>query len=95
MLKPHHRVVPQEPVPGHHRDDLRHPRWSVGDAVHPSRRDPRPLRRPGHHLHRVPGQAPQVVEDQITYPVSSKMLSVPFAKVVRGYSFFGFSVSST
>jgi Cu(I)/Ag(I) efflux system membrane protein CusA/SilA len=37
------------------------------------------------------GQAPQVVEDQITYPVSSKMLSVPFAKVVRGYSFFGFS----
>jgi Cu(I)/Ag(I) efflux system membrane protein CusA/SilA len=38
-----------------------------------------------------PGQAPQVVEDQITYPVSSKMLSVPFAKVVRGYSFFGFS----
>jgi len=38
-----------------------------------------------------PGQAPQVVEDQITFPVSSKMLSVPFAKVVRGYSFFGFS----
>jgi Cu(I)/Ag(I) efflux system membrane protein CusA/SilA len=38
-----------------------------------------------------PGQAPQVVEDQITYPVSSKMLSVPFAEVVRGYSFFGFS----
>ncbi|MEJ2580064.1 MAG: CusA/CzcA family heavy metal efflux RND transporter [Acidobacteriota bacterium] len=38
-----------------------------------------------------PGQAPQVVEDQITYPISSKMLAVPFAKVVRGYSFFGFS----
>ncbi|MCG6947505.1 MAG: CusA/CzcA family heavy metal efflux RND transporter [Acidobacteria bacterium] len=38
-----------------------------------------------------PGQAPQVVEDQITYPIASKMLSVPFAKVVRGYSFFGFS----
>ena len=37
------------------------------------------------------GQAPQVVEDQVTYPISSKMLSVPFAKVVRGYSFFGFS----
>ena len=37
------------------------------------------------------GQAPQVVEDQVTYPLSSKMLSVPFAKVVRGYSFFGFS----
>jgi Cu(I)/Ag(I) efflux system membrane protein CusA/SilA len=38
-----------------------------------------------------PGQAPQVVEDQVTYPLTSKMLAVPFAKVVRGYSFFGFS----
>ncbi len=37
------------------------------------------------------GQAPQVVEDQVTYPITSKMLAVPFAKVVRGYSFFGFS----
>jgi Cu(I)/Ag(I) efflux system membrane protein CusA/SilA len=40
---------------------------------------------------KFPGQAPQVVEDQVTYPISSKMLSVPHAKVVRGYSFFGFS----
>ena len=38
-----------------------------------------------------PGQAPQVVEDQVTYPITSKMLSVPFARDVRGYSFFGFS----
>ena len=38
-----------------------------------------------------PGQAPKVVEDQITYPLTTKMLSVPFAKVVRGYSFFGYS----
>ena len=38
-----------------------------------------------------PGQAPQVVEDQITYPLTTAMLSVPFAKVVRGYSFFGYS----
>ncbi len=38
-----------------------------------------------------PGQAPQVVEDQVTYPLTTAMLSVPFAKVVRGYSFFGFS----
>jgi len=38
-----------------------------------------------------PGQAPQVVEDQVTYPLTTKMLSVPFAKTVRGYSFFGFS----
>src|SRR5210317_1904783 len=37
------------------------------------------------------GQAPQVVEDQVTYPLTSAMLAVPFAKVVRGYSFFGFS----
>jgi len=39
-----------------------------------------------------PGQAPQVVEDQITYPLTTAMLSVPYAKVVRGYSFFGFSL---
>jgi Cu(I)/Ag(I) efflux system membrane protein CusA/SilA len=38
-----------------------------------------------------PGQAPQVVEDQVTYPLSTAMLAVPYAKVVRGYSFFGFS----
>ncbi len=38
-----------------------------------------------------PGQAPQTVEDQITYPITTQMLAVPFAKVVRGYSFFGFS----
>jgi Cu(I)/Ag(I) efflux system membrane protein CusA/SilA len=38
-----------------------------------------------------PGQAPQVVEDQVTYPVTTQMLAVPFAKVVRGYSFFGLS----
>jgi Cu(I)/Ag(I) efflux system membrane protein CusA/SilA len=38
-----------------------------------------------------PGQAPQVVEDQVTYPLTTAMLSVPGAKVVRGYSFFGFS----
>ena len=37
------------------------------------------------------GQAPQVVEDQITYPLTTAMLSVPYAKVVRGYSFFGIS----
>ncbi len=36
-----------------------------------------------------PGQAPQVVQDQVTYPLTTAMLSVPFAKAVRGYSFFG------
>jgi Cu(I)/Ag(I) efflux system membrane protein CusA/SilA len=38
-----------------------------------------------------PGQAPQVVEEQVTYPLTSKMLAVPYARDVRGYSFFGFS----
>ncbi len=38
-----------------------------------------------------PGQAPQVVEDQITYPLTSAMLGVPRSRVVRGYSFFGAS----
>ena len=37
------------------------------------------------------GQAPQVVEDQVTYPLSTAMLAVPYAEVVRGYSFFGLS----
>lgn len=36
-----------------------------------------------------PGQAPQVVQDQVTYPLSTAMLSVPKAKTVRGFSFFG------
>src|SRR6516162_10145328 len=38
-----------------------------------------------------PGQAPQIVQDQVTYPITTKMLSVPRAKTVRGYSFYGFS----
>ncbi|AUJ71846.1 efflux RND transporter permease subunit [Pseudoalteromonas sp. NC201] len=36
-----------------------------------------------------PGQAPQVVQDQVTFPLTTAMLSVPGAKTVRGYSFFG------
>ncbi len=39
-----------------------------------------------------PGQSPQVVEDQITTPLSTALLSVPYARDVRGYSFFGFSM---
>jgi len=38
-----------------------------------------------------PGQAPQVVEDQVTYPLTTAMLSVPKSRVVRGFSFFGAS----
>src|SRR3954464_9116652 len=37
------------------------------------------------------GQAPQIMQDQVTYPITTKMRSVPKAKVVRGYSFYGFS----
>src|SRR2546423_9619987 len=38
-----------------------------------------------------PGQAPQVVEDQVTYPLTTAMLSVPKSRVVRGFSSFGVS----
>ena len=38
-----------------------------------------------------PGQAPQIIEDQVTYPLTTSMLAVPRAKVVRGYSMFGSS----
>ena len=40
---------------------------------------------------KYPGQAPQIVEDQVTYPLTTAMLAVPYAKVVRGYSMFGTS----
>ena len=39
----------------------------------------------------VPGQAPQVVEDQVTYPLTSALLTVPESRAVRGFSFFGVS----
>jgi copper/silver efflux system protein len=42
-----------------------------------------------------PGQAPRIVENQITYPLTTTMLSVPGAKTVRGYSFFGDSFVSS
>lgn len=40
-----------------------------------------------------PGQAPQLVQDQVTYPITTKMLSVPGARTVRGYSFYGYSLA--
>ncbi len=39
-----------------------------------------------------PGQSPTVVQDQVTYPLTSSLISLPHAKVVRGYSYFGFSL---
>ncbi len=41
---------------------------------------------------KFPGQSPRTVEDQITYPLTTQLVSVPFSKVVRGYSFFGYSL---
>ena len=38
------------------------------------------------------GQSPRIVEDQVTYPLTTAMVSVPGSKVVRGYSFFGYSL---
>ena len=39
----------------------------------------------------MPGQAPQVVEDQVTYPLTTALLAVPRSRAVRGFSFFGVS----
>src|SRR5512138_1997000 len=39
-----------------------------------------------------PGQSPRIVEDQVTYPLTTQLVSVPSSKVVRGYSFFGYSL---
>ena len=61
--------------------------WSVGktplDAI-PDLSDVQVIIRTSY-----PGQAPQIVENQITYPLTTTMLSVPGVKTVRGYSFFG------
>ena len=38
------------------------------------------------------GQSPRIVEDQVTYPLTASLVSVPGARVVRGYSFFGYSL---
>lgn len=39
-----------------------------------------------------PGQSPRIVEDQVTYPLTTALVSVPGSKAVRGYSFFGYSL---
>ena len=41
---------------------------------------------------KFPGQSPRTIEDQITYPLTTQLVSVPYSKVVRGYSFFGYSL---
>lgn len=41
---------------------------------------------------KFPGQSPRTIEDQVTYPLTTQLVSVPYSKVVRGYSFFGYSL---
>jgi Cu/Ag efflux pump CusA len=93
MLNAHHRLVGAQPLP----------RRDPGHAVHHAGRHHAMLRKtPLDALPDLsdvqvivyteyPGQAPQVVEDQVTYPLTTAMLSVPKSKVVRGFSFFGAS----
>lgn len=47
------------------------------------------VRRAGDCPRHLPGKAPQVIEDQVTYPLTTTLLSVPGAKTVRGFSMFG------
>ena len=66
------------------------PAWGLWSLLtHAPGRDTRSVRRAGHHPHDLSGQAPQIVENQVTYPLTTTMLSVPGAKTVRGYSMFG------
>ncbi len=55
----------------------------------PGRCAARPVRRTGDRTPSYPGQAPRLVEDQVTYPLTTALLSVPGATNVRGYSFYG------
>jgi hypothetical protein len=86
-----HRLVGPEPLPGPARHPVHHHRGVFAvlrtpiDAL-PDLSDVQVI-----VYTEVPGQAPQVVEDQVTYPLTTAMLSVPKSKVVRGFSFFGAS----
>ncbi len=76
------------------RDPPRRGPRRVGLDVAPARaarRDSGPVRRPGHRLHRVDGAQPDLVEDQLTYPISSSLVAVPGVSSVRGQSMFGMS----
>jgi hypothetical protein len=92
--RPAHPLVHRQPLPGAAGDD--HDRaWGVYsllktplDAL-PDLSDVQVIIRTTY-----PGQAPRIVENQITYPLTTTMLSVPGAKTVRGYSFFGDSSST-
>ena len=86
-----HPLVGAQRVPGRTCDRLRDLGRHLRGLARAARRHSRSLRRSGDRLHRISGQAPQVVEDQVTYPLTTAMLSVPKSRVVRGFSFFGVS----
>ena len=63
----------------------------MGDVAHAHRCDPGYLRHASHHLHYLDGTLADLVEDQITYPIVTALLSAPNVTVVRGFSDFGYS----
>ena len=89
MIAQGHRVVgPQQAArPAVHRRPGGRRRVGGGQQQH--RRRARPVRRAGDRGHRpTRGQAPQVVEDQVTYPLTTALMGIPHAKAVRGQSMF-------
>ena len=83
-------LVDRQPLPGAARDGHAHRRGACGRCrARRSTRCPTCPTCRSSSARRYPGQAPQIVENQVTYPLTTTMLSVPGAKTVRGYSFFG------
>jgi hypothetical protein len=89
-----HRTVRQKQVPGDPGDPVCDRRRHICHRPHPLDAIPDLSDVQVIIFTEYPGQAPQVVEDQVTYPLTTAMLSVPFAKVVRGIPFSA-SPSST
>ena len=59
------------------------------DAPHPARRAARHLRRAGDHSYGVGGEPPDIIEDQVTYPIVTTLLAAPHVKAVRAQTMFG------
>ncbi len=89
MIAATHPLVDRQPLPGAAGDLDDHRLGRGFRAAHAAGCAARPLRRAGHHPHHLSGPGPRIVENQVTYPLTTTMLSVPGAKAVRGFSFFG------